>query len=325
MERQNAVRSLKRDEKGSVTILFAASAVTLLSLIGMGIDYGRARSMQADLQAGADAAALAAASAMTNSMASRSARADSVFQDNARAHSHVSDVRGQLTSVDNPDYGAVYRYTGSANVETLMLGLINIDELPVNVEAEAIARSSGTEIVIALDTTNSMTWGTKFSDATEMVEDALEAMKAAAGPRDFFVGFVPFTDRVNIGTHRSNWVNVNGMDMSQFEPGDDIPGPGKAKILDDWNGCVEPREERIGSYNWALDDDRPTGSKGWFKPSMKGFYNTPEWREPKCNDEIVGPYRDPDDVMDKIKNLKTDGTGRFDVGLAWAWRMMSRD
>jgi Flp pilus assembly protein TadG len=291
MRSRKKVLSFECDDKGSVTILFAASAMTLFSLIGMGIDYGRAVSMKADLQAAADAAALAAAGAMTSQMGERRARADSVFADNAKAHSNVSDVKGTLSTLESKDYGTVYRYQGSAKVETMMLGLVSIEELPVSVEAQAVARSIGTEIVIALDTTGSMTWGSKFSDATAMVEDALEAMKAASGPRDFFVGFVPFTDRANIGTDRKNWIDVKGMDMSQFEPGDDIPGPGKAKILANWNGCVEPREERIGGFDWALDDDRPTGSKGWFKPSMQGFYNTPEWRDPYCNDELAGPYR----------------------------------
>jgi len=41
------------------------------------------------------------------------------------------------------------------------------------------------------------------------------------------------------------------------------------------------------------------------------------------DDPIAGPTNDIDKVIAATKKLNTNGTGRYDVGLAWAWRSLS--
>jgi hypothetical protein len=54
-----AVRAWAADQRGNFTVLFALSAVTLMVLVGMGIDYYTGLSTKARLNSAADAAALA--------------------------------------------------------------------------------------------------------------------------------------------------------------------------------------------------------------------------------------------------------------------------
>lgn len=70
-----------------------------------------------------------------------------------------------------------------------------------------------------------------------------------------------------------------------------------------------------------LTDAKPTSSK--FLP-MHEDAEFSDGRDIKCPDvAIAGPTNDIDYVIKESKKLKKGGSGRYDVGLAWAWRAMS--
>ena len=57
-----AIGPISRDRRGNVAMMFALTAVPLIALMGLGIDYYRDLSNKARLDAAADAAALSAIS-----------------------------------------------------------------------------------------------------------------------------------------------------------------------------------------------------------------------------------------------------------------------
>ena len=67
------IRHLNRNADGSVAILFGLLMIPLVVAAGVGVDYGRAAEIRANLQSAVDAAALAGASAYTNPSAETSA------------------------------------------------------------------------------------------------------------------------------------------------------------------------------------------------------------------------------------------------------------
>ena len=91
--------------------------------------------------------------------------------------------------------------------------------------------------------------------------------------------------------------------------------------------------------DWTLDDEPPSAKP--FVPSDKDSIfdantehlslggltaGTTGWRKnaPQCNSQpILGPTNDPATIMPAIEAISLAGTGRFDVGMAWAWRMVS--
>ena len=131
-------------------------------------------------------------------------------------------------------------------------------------------------------------------------------MKDFAGEDNFYVSLVPFSDGVNIGDANQNWV--------------------AGAIPDGWEGCVRPREEIDGPFPWAIDDD--TAITQPFTAMLPGenYENSP-YRPPfakTCpNTTITGPSREPEDIIEAARGLTAGGTGRFDQGLAWAWRLLS--
>jgi len=124
------------------------------------------------------------------------------------------------------------------------MGGFGMSDMKVTVDSKAtIGSTVGAEVSIAIDTTNSMAFGSSWNHTMGTIEKLMEDMQKFTGDDDFYVTLVPFQDRVNIGKHNVNgksWLDAKGFDM------------------DDWDGCVEPREEKKGAFKWMLDDDSPT-------------------------------------------------------------------
>jgi Flp pilus assembly protein TadG len=88
-------RRLGREERGGVLVLVAVLAVAFLAIASFVVDYGRIMNAQKELQAAADAAALAAAQDLPDS----SAAGASVSAYGAGAGATKGNTRPDLTSV----------------------------------------------------------------------------------------------------------------------------------------------------------------------------------------------------------------------------------
>lgn len=296
-------QKLVRNTDGNVALIFGLAALPLTLVIGLAMDWSRTEGSRADLQLAADAAVLAAAANANLDKDDMEKLADKVFAANSAQFGWLASTRGKLVNK-----GPKLRYDATANVPTLFGGLVGHGHIPVNVSAEAgmAGGKGGTEVVFMMDTTASMSFGVSWSTTIRAIEDALDDLKKYSDEDEFYVSLVPFSDRVNVGKAQTSWLTT--------------PVPG-------WNGCVEPREENYAGNPYELTDKNPGQLK--FKPNAPGHYIVPSlfaiygWAN--CPYPVIGPYHDPDDVADKMSNLHPGGTGRFDVGLAWGWRMLSEN
>jgi Flp pilus assembly protein TadG len=93
------LRSYGRDRKGNVAIIFALSLVPAVFLIGMALDFSSAMQRRSQLNAAADAAALAAVtpSMMTQSNAAAQTAGTNIFNAEASAMSGVSNTSPTVT------------------------------------------------------------------------------------------------------------------------------------------------------------------------------------------------------------------------------------
>jgi hypothetical protein len=149
------------------------------------------------------------------------------------------------------------------------------------------------------------------SEAVSALRDGLDALKRNTGSRDFFVTHMPFSDRVNLGLGRTSWIDVS-------------------PVPEDWRGCFEPREERIGQNPHGLTDAAPTPRKDKFLPTAKGYSISDAGQQmygtdtAVCPSEpITGPTNDVSLAIQAVGRPLADGTGRFDEAMAWAWRLLS--
>lgn len=291
--------------------MFGLALLPVAAAVGIAVDYSRLTADRAELQRAADAAAIAAA------RADRSGTGDpeAVARDTAR--SNVLGARSlTIHAVDHEAAGGVHVVEIAATRVSLFGNLGGAAERRIGVRAEAAFERVGrpAEIAIVFDTTNSMSFGTRWNDAVRVIGDMLSRLKAR-NDDSFFVSLVPFGDRVNI---------EDVPDARRWVTG--LP-PGRS-----WNGCVEPRVvEGREDFPWSLDDALPVDGSTLFLATHRD--NMPEDhlgqrygrnRMPDCPSASVVPPTTNVAVIERaLERLRPAGTGRFDEGLAWGWRLVS--
>ncbi len=274
--------------------------VPILFMIGASFDISRLSNAQSSLQDAADSAALAGAIAyMQADEKEMQKQGKNTFNVNTSSHDGL-DV--EKINVSKNSKGEII-VTVEANLKPMFAKVMDFPKMDVNVTSKAsVASRVGAEVAFAMDTTNSMAFGSSWDDSMGTIEKILEDMKGFSGDDNFYLTFIPFQDRVNIGKSEKDWVN-------------------KTVDWDDWDGCVEPRHEKVGKFEWMLTNESPTKARFDTTDEDAEFDDGRDVACPKT--ELLGPTTDIDKVIDQTKKLKTNGTGRFDIGLAWAWRSLT--
>lgn len=297
------------NRQASMAVTFGISVVPALGFVAAALDYSRATDARTAMQKGADAAALAAAAASRDKVGSPIAIAHSVYEQNVKGIKLAG--RAERLVVNE----GVYRYEASAYVKGALAGVVAAQGLAVEVKASATYGNSvarPTELVFVADTTASMNFGSSWNAMIQGISDTLERIKGEGENNDFFVTLIPMSDRVRFGSFEPSWSSVN-------------PRPAN------WRGCWEPREIPDGAFTHALDDTAPTG-RNKFAPSVRGSYipdhigsrDHPTPGDPFCPaNSVAGPTSDIEQIRSALRGLSPGGTGRFDEGMAWAWRMVS--
>ena len=281
---------------GNISVAFALSLLPISAMSMMAVEYRMLTGLKASYQQAVDASALAGASAASNA----DAIARSTFESNAPNKTYVTVLSHGLDTSSGD-----YVYAANATYSTMAGGLVGLNSIEFSVSATAVKHMvPAADMAIVLDTTGSMSGGGLWSDVTLAMTTALTNIESTVDPNRFFISFLPYKDRVNIGASRSSWATG------------DTSGS--------WNGCVEPREEMIGSYDFALDETPPTGADRFVASNgLTGGLWERNSAYPHCPDELVPPTNSVSSITTAFQNVTRSGTGRWDVGLAWGWRLLS--
>lgn len=342
-------RRFVSDKGGNFSFVLAAAAIAILGAGGVAVDFANAvRSKSATMNA-ADAAVLAATRAIVEKgMTQKAAEALARNQFDADMLNQGVDLAVNQFEL-KPDGIGGYSLIVQGEIPTTLARSMGYSNIPISVSPSASMGMGAVEIAISFDVTSSMGFGTTWEDAIDVVNNALTALKTNSS--DFSVMFIPFTDRVNIGAGRvgllPNGVLTGSGDKDNGHGNDedkcDESNPGKGKkavcalgdlagldvspesLVPNWSGCAEPRTtNKVGRSVYYADALAPN-LLARFEPFLNGTLalSHPDY-ELACNDqEIVGPTKNVDDVIEVLGGLKKGGTGRFDEGLVWAWRALS--
>src|SRR5262249_9230347 len=119
-----AYRRFAQDSSGSVAMVFSLALIPIMVAVGAAIDYSRANSVKAVLQATLDSALLAGAKDGSSSWAQV---AQNVFQANFSAKSSAS-----LTPTFSLGNNGAYTGTVSIAVPTSILAIVRIESINVS-------------------------------------------------------------------------------------------------------------------------------------------------------------------------------------------------
>ncbi|MEO1281500.1 MAG: pilus assembly protein TadG-related protein [Pseudomonadota bacterium] len=306
------------NREGVSAIAFGLMAFPVLAAAGIGIDYGRAYSVKLQLQSAVDSAVLGAATDALGTNEQVSAKAQTIFEQNKPVFP-PNEIDAAEAEVDGPSVS----FEASATVPTLLSRILNINELEVQAAAAANRQTDGAEIVIGLDTTGSMGFGNSWGDAKAAMADMIVDLDALSQQdANFHATFFPFADRVNVGEDRAkDWlageVPPNGHWGKARKPN------GGYRNTNKW--CLEPRDELIDGNPNALTDKSPD-ELGFIPTSKDQIVSYLQARSSTFTcpaQTIMGPTTNIGQFQDAIEDLSLKGTGRFDLGMAWIWRLLS--
>lgn len=205
-------RRFRKNESGATITIFAFSAVGLICLAGVVVDYGRLTKAHASLQAATDSAALAAARLPSKDPTAMRTAANNFFVAN------TIGIDGHNIQITNFTFAST---TGTVSIETSgvldtsLMSLAGFKTMGFSARSAAVKEVTGTvEMALVLDNTWSM------SDSAGGSDSKITVLKAAAkslvstvlneGGANVKIGIVPFADYVNVGTANrdASWISV---------------------------------------------------------------------------------------------------------------------
>lgn len=308
--------------------MLAIMFVTLVGCVGVAIDTGRSMLVKARLVNALDAAGLALGSRLAATDLATEGRkfVNANFKSGVAAATVTS-----VTATANADK-TQFTLSATAVMPTAFMKMFGMNTVTVNAVTEITRASSGLELVMVLDNTGSM----EESGSMPALKTAANSLVSAlfggdTTPANVYVGLVPFSQAVNIGTARTSWVTPASL---QNATNPYYPGL--------WTGCVEARLSGLDQT-----DTPPSGTSTLFKSyySPSSSYNT--WIKYRLG--VLFPYTDVEysaynvqrgpgaycpspmtfltnnktTITQGISDMKAAGSTMINLGAIWGWRMLS--
>lgn len=279
------LKRFRDDERGVFAVIFGLLAIVLVAFAGAAVDYTAVETARTRAQVALDSAALGLQPTIFTTPAptadSLKASALALLNERLNDSSAVTDVDVATFDTGN----GTLHLEATLTVNTAFVQLVGIPSLTARIVSEATRKRINLEVAMVLDNSGSMG---NYSRMTNLKKAALCAMNVlynaldectdakvtatndvAPTEENIWMGIVPFTGFVNVGTGYKNatWMDSTGLssianDNFDDDDNDATPYNGAVnrfslytKIGVSWRGCVEARP-----YPYDTDDTPPSTS-----------------------------------------------------------------
>ena len=289
MMTQNLTSDFARREDGTTAILFALALLPIIVMFGFAMDIQRAQSVKSQIQATADAAALAGARQYYDGGDTAEAVARAYFENAMAAISHGATCANPTIETDD-ETGSV-SVAANCSVETTISGIIGTEKIALNSAATARSKSSRLDLALMLDVSGSMK-GAKIADLKTAANNAVDIL-TSGNSGDTRIALVPYSTSVNLGSYTEAVVGPDNFDADRDQATCVTERPGIAKRTDE-----APEEEKWVGYETESVNDKDI------------------W----CPDAEFLPLTDKaGKLKSNINALKADGWTAGQLGIAWSW------
>jgi Flp pilus assembly protein TadG len=296
-------RRFRAARDGNVVITFALAIVPVVGFVGAAVDYSRANSAKAAMQAAVDSTALFLSKDAQASSAQLSQKANSYFQ----ALFNRTDVSNILVTpiLTTPAPGSfALNVTATGTVATSFTKVLGQQNLAIDVSSQVVWGIKKLELALALDNTGSMSSASKMTELKKAAHALLDTLKKAAGsPGDVKVAIIPFDTTVNIGTSYKDqpWFDVSCSALGS------PPGCNNSNWKNYWEGCVRDR-----TYPNDTTDAVPSSADTRFPIYDCGSLT-----------KILPLTSDWTALNAKVDAMIPNGNTNVTIGLAWGWHALT--
>lgn len=329
-----SIRSLKRllrSQRASAVPMVAIAMMAIMGSAGIAVDMGRVQIVQSRLQNSIDAAGLAAGSVISTE--DPAVQVNKYFSANF-PNGYMGATITNLSVTANED-NSVLTINVQGTVPTTFMKLFGTNLVNVQASSQITRAQRGLELALVLDVTGSMNDSagggiSKLQAAKNASISLLNVLYGADNTSEnLWVGLVPFSQAVNVGSSRTNWTVSDSFNW----------GPTS------WYGCVDARETssldvtddppstlRFPKYYWPCDsnnawfgtngnrDNCGTGSGRQYKSPLNTSQRGPNLY---CPTPITPLVAEKSTVVDAINALAAQGNTHVGLGAVWGWRLLS--
>jgi Flp pilus assembly protein TadG len=345
---------------GNVVLTFALTSVPVFGLVGAAIDYSRANSAKAAMQAAVDATALMLskqASGLTD--AERAQKAQDYF--NALFNrTEVTNI--VITPVYTTTDSTQLVITGTGRVPTTVAKVIGVQQLNIGVSSTIRWGSTRLRVALVLDNTGSMASSNKMTSLKTATKSLLTQLRNAAGQNgDVYVSIIPFNKDVNVDKANLNqtwlrwdlWDAANsssstfsgsicflGMlwQVSGSSPSNasvsyggscSTPAPGICfqGTMRNWNGTQFVSGASCANHTpWngcVTDRDQDYDTRNTAPATATPGTLFPTEQYDKCPAAMMGLTYDWTALNNKIDEMLPDGNTNQAIGLQWGFQSLT--
>lgn len=330
------IRHFAHEERGSTLPFIGLGILMITAATGTAIDMGRVQIVQSRMQNALDATGLAIGSEIsTTNIASETTK---YFYANFPPGYEGTTVTS-LTATPNGD-NSLINLAATGTLNTTFMRIFGMNTMTVSATSQVTRKSNGMELVLVIDNTGSMSLSaggsvTKLQAARTAATTLLDVLYGSGNNTvpNLYVGLVPFSQTVNIGTSNTSWVNAGAFNWATGTYGQ-------------WYGCVEAR----GATNRDVTDDPPSVEKfnKYYYPcdTASDAWNGTNSSHNNCstgsgfgfrtglNTSSLGPnlycpqpmtplVKEKSTVVAGITSMQAVGGTELTQGMSWAWRMLS--
>ncbi|VAW21168.1 hypothetical protein MNBD_ALPHA12-2081 [hydrothermal vent metagenome] len=281
----NIIKRFSSNEDGVFAVIFAMMAVVLVAMTGAVVDFVSVQKARSETQLALDSAALALQPKIyTKTPAQLRVLANALVKERLTNSNAVVSVNSAKVVKEN----GTLLLEAKIKVPMAFVSLVGIKSLDANMVSQATRKQLFVEVMMVLDNSGSMSWYSRMTNLKSAAANATEILFAgAASQPNVFMGVVPFTSFVNVGSSRSNspWLDTAGRssiaaDNFDNDNNDATPFNGPVNRLAlynqlsnvSWKGCVVARPHTVTGPGSHLDTDditpTPTNPDTLFVPSF---------------------------------------------------------
>ena len=334
IRRDSRAERFLQDTRGSVLPIFVFLVPVLMAVIGAAVDYSRASSANAKLQAALDSTALAmSAKAPSLSASELSSQATAYF---SALFTHAGVSNSTINISYSTTNGPQVVLNGSATVKTLFLSMPPINTTAITIASSSTIAWGNTRLRLALvlDNTGSMADSGKITALKTATQNLLTQLQnAAVNNGDVYVSIVPFVKDVNAGSgnYNANWIDWTDWDANNgtcVHNGRTVSGATKAtctgtgtwtwtpKAHTTWNGCITDRgtTSAPSSSNYDTNVVAPTTAitATLFPAEQYG----------SCPLQLTGLSYNWSTMSTLVNQMTPNGNTNQAIGLAWGWQSL---
>jgi len=304
----DGLRAFSSDKSGNVMITFALALLPIIGFTGAAVDYSRANSAKAAMQAATDATALILSKeAQALSDAQLKAKALTYFQANFN-RPEVENIKIIPTFTQPAQGNFTLNLVSSGTIKTTFTGIWQ-PTLSIGADSQVLWGMKKLELALALDNTGSMAWSNKMTHLKTATKSLLSTLqKAVKKDGDVKVAIIPFDTTVNLGTSYKDkpWFDIESIDCTPWANGN---GCNKDNWKDYWEGCVRDR-----TYPYDTRDDSPDKSKS---QTLYPVYD--------CGSlaKLLPLTTNWTALNSKVDQMQPNGMTNVTIGLAWGFHALT--